>query len=181
MRELLALPGDPTALKTWLLANYSGHSTESASDPMPADVWLFQVARTLLMGLPVKPAVRAATYRMLSTLKSIKVIASVTAPDGRTGTAITMTTNTKGGGVLQDRLIVQPLTGRAVAQETVVVKPDTAKGFGSTASFRPGTVMNYTTYRYAGWTNATPARRPFGIKRRTMAARSQSSASLGRS
>jgi hypothetical protein len=54
-------------------------------------------------------------------------------------------------GTTQTRPVVQPGTGRALAEEDVVIKPR-----GTTAGFAPGTVLDYTAYKYAGWTNAKP-------------------------
>ena len=54
-------------------------------------------------------------------------------------------------GVIQTRLIVDPGTGRALAEEDVVTRPG-----GTTAGFAAGTVIDYTAYKAARWTNAAP-------------------------
>jgi hypothetical protein len=90
---------------------------------------------------------------MLAGLKAITVIPHVTDPYGRAGTAVALTTRLGGGGVMQTRLIVDPGTGRALAEEDVVTRPG-----GTTAGFAPGTVIDYTAYKAAGWTNAAPTR-----------------------
>jgi hypothetical protein len=146
MSELLALPTDAGRLKKYLLSMYEGHGTESTSTPMSADVWLFTVSSGLVMGMPAKPAVRAAAYRMLAGLDSVKVIGSVKDPDGRVGTAVAIM-----DGSSQRRLIIDRETGRALAEESVVVKPT-----GFTEGFAPGTVFAYTVYQENGWTDAEP-------------------------
>jgi len=62
---------------------------------MSADAWLFQVARSLVMDMPTRPAVRVAAYRMLAGLMPIRAIPHVTDPYGRPGTAIALTSGTQ--------------------------------------------------------------------------------------
>jgi hypothetical protein len=146
MKDLIGLPTDPARLKAYLLSMYKGHGTESTSQPMSADVWLFTVSSGLVMGMPTKPAVRAAAYRMLSKLDGVTVIGTVKDPDGRTGTAVAIN---EGG--TQHRLIVDRASGRALASEEVVVKPT-----GTTEGFAPGSVFASSVYQADGWTNDKP-------------------------
>ncbi len=87
MKDLRSLPSDPKRLKAELLRWYKGHGTES-NDPMSSDEWLYQVARGLVMDMPVKPEVRAAGFRMLAALPAVKSVGKVQDPQGRTGNAI---------------------------------------------------------------------------------------------
>ncbi|MEV0229933.1 CU044_5270 family protein [Nonomuraea sp. NPDC050786] len=150
MKDLRGLPSDPGKLKRWLRASYGGHDTESSSVPMSEETWLFKVSMGLIMDMPVTPEVRGAAFRMLAELDGVKVIENVTDAEGRPGTAVSIKERTK-DGVTENRLIFDEATGRALANENVLVKPS-----GLQAGFEPGTVWNSTTLIEAGWTDAKP-------------------------
>jgi hypothetical protein len=159
MKDLRALPSDPGRLKAWLLRSYGGHSTESSSDPMSSDNWLFTVSAGLITDMPVTPQVRGAAFRMLAGLRTVDVIEDVTDAEGRQGTAVAIkerikvkVTDKKYSGVLESRLIFDKATGRALANESVVVEPG-----GFQAGLAPGTVWNSTAVLEAGWTDTKPA------------------------
>ncbi|MEV1169645.1 CU044_5270 family protein [Nonomuraea sp. NPDC049784] len=151
MKDLLGLPSDPGKLKRWLRASYEGHDTESSSVPMSEEAWLFRVSMGLIMDMPVTPEVRGAAFRMLAELDGVKVIENVTDAEGRRGTAVAIKERTQGDGVSENRLIFDEATGRALANENVVVKPG-----GFQAGFEPGTVWNSNALIEAGWTDAKP-------------------------
>ncbi|MEU4224742.1 CU044_5270 family protein [Nonomuraea sp. NPDC026600] len=152
MKDLRGLPSDPAKLKAWLLRSYEGHGTESSSDPMPANIWLFTVSVGLITDMPVTPQVRGAAFRMLADLDTVDVIENVTDAEGRQGTAVAIEERIKGSGVLENRLIFDQATGRGLANENVVVKPG---GFQS--DFEPGTVWNSQAVLEAGWTDSKPS------------------------
>ncbi|ACY95844.1 hypothetical protein Tcur_0239 [Thermomonospora curvata DSM 43183] len=77
MKNLRALPADPARLKAELLKWYRGHGTEAAGDPMSADVRLFTVTQGLILDMPITPKVRAAAFRMLAGLDSVKAAGPV--------------------------------------------------------------------------------------------------------
>lgn len=151
MKDLRGLPSDPDELKKWLLRSYEGHDTESSSTPMASDVWLFKVSAGLITDMPVTPQVRGAAFRMLAELDTVEVIANVTDAEGRQGTAVSIEERLKGGGVLGNRLVFDESTGRALANENVVVKPG-----GLQAGFEPGTVFNSIAVLETGWTDEKP-------------------------
>ncbi|MCO5968839.1 CU044_5270 family protein [Actinoallomurus soli] len=151
MKDLRALPADPRRLKASLKRWYQGHGTESSSETMSSDLWLYTVARGLIMDMPVTPKVRGAAFRMLADLPSVTAAGRVQDAQGRTGTAIAITERTKVGGTYQHRLIIDTTAGRALGEELVVVKPG-----GSTAGFAPGAVWNSTTVVRQGWTDSAP-------------------------
>lgn len=158
MNDLLSLPGDPAALKRWLLNSYAGHSTEAEGDPMGEDLWLFTVARGLITSMPVKAKVRAAAFRMLADLKTIKVVDGVTDANGRTATAVTINQKTKMRatdkaytGESEERLIFNKTTGQALQDDNVVVKPG-----GYQAGMAPGSIWHVQTVDEYGWTDANP-------------------------
>ncbi|MGS2645428.1 CU044_5270 family protein [Streptosporangium sp. LJ11] len=158
MKDLRGLPDDPDDLKAWLLRSYTGSGTES-DDPMSSDAWLFAVSIGLITDMPVTSQVRGAAFRMLADLKTIKVSRGVTDAEGRTGSAVAIEVRVRAkadakgaGGVLLDRLIFDETTGRALARESVVVRPG-----GPQAGFEPGTVWHSQTVLEAGWTDEKPA------------------------
>ncbi|MGW0485522.1 CU044_5270 family protein [Nonomuraea sp. NPDC003214] len=150
MKELRALPSDPGRLKAWLLRSYKGHDTESESVPMASDPWLYRVSTGLILDMPVTPEVRAAAFRMLADLDSVKVVENVTDAEGRQGAAVAVEEKVK-DGVMETRLIFDQETGRGLASESVVVKPGDAH-----AGHEPGTVVSTTTVLEAGWADSRP-------------------------
>ncbi|MFD0684160.1 CU044_5270 family protein [Actinomadura fibrosa] len=124
MKDLRALPSDPAKLKAALLRWYGGHDTESTSVAMGSDQWLFQVARGLVTTMPVRPEVRAGAFRMLAGLDSVRGIGRIRDAQGRAGDAIAVNEKTR-VGVLRHQLIIDPSTGDALADETVLAKPIT--------------------------------------------------------
>ncbi|MEV0622810.1 CU044_5270 family protein [Nonomuraea sp. NPDC050404] len=151
MKDLRGLPGDPAKLKKWLMASYAGHGTESTSEEMSGDVWLFKVSLGLIMDMPVTPEVRGAAFRMLAELDSVKITENVADAEGREGTAVSVEESYPRGGVSENRLILDERTGRGLANEFVVVKPG-----GLQADFEPGAVWNSTALIEAGWTDEKP-------------------------
>ncbi|MDL4773198.1 MULTISPECIES: CU044_5270 family protein [Thermomonosporaceae] len=151
MKQLRALPTDPARLKAELLRWYSGHDTESSSVPMKSDAWLVVVAGSLVNGsLPVTPGVRAGAFRMLAGLGSVRAIGKVRDAQGRSGTAIATTERTP-NGVLEQRLIIDPATGNALAHETIVVKPA-----GVYAHLPAGALLGSAATIANDWTDSMP-------------------------
>ncbi|NYD47849.1 hypothetical protein BJY14_003832 [Actinomadura luteofluorescens] len=148
MKDLRALPSDPKRLKAELLRWYKGHDTES-NRPMASDRWLYTVARGLVMDMPVKPAVRAAAFRMLAGLPAVRSLGKVTDPQGRTGNAIALDDKTP-QGVIRDEMIIDLASGNALAGLNVMVAP--AAG----ASVPAGRTMNSTALVGAEWTDTKP-------------------------
>ncbi|POM26527.1 hypothetical protein BTM25_09280 [Actinomadura rubteroloni] len=149
--DLLALPGDPAKLRASLLRWYDGHGTESSSTKMASDTWLFTVATSLVNGvMPVTPQVRAAAYRMLSALPSVRSLGAVRDPAGRSGVAIAFDERTP-NGVLEHRLVIDAKTGNALAEVLVIRKPG-----GVNAVLPAGTTLSATTVLTSAWTDASP-------------------------
>ncbi|GAB3828097.1 CU044_5270 family protein [Dactylosporangium cerinum] len=133
--DLAGLPSEPGALKSWLTARLPQH----------ADDDLFYAGRDLVAELPVSAAVRAAAYRMLADLQGVDFLGVVQDRQGRSGMAVAFTRRGDGGWG-QQRLIVDPGTGRALAQESWFL--------GSAATpAGPGTLMSWTVYVRAGFTD----------------------------
>ncbi|WP_019633498.1 CU044_5270 family protein [Actinomadura atramentaria] len=153
VKQLQALPGDPAALRKSLLAWYDGHDTESASVRQSSDQWLFRVASALVDGtMPVMPKVRAAAYRMLSKLTTVRSLGEVTDPQGRRGVGIALPEpGDAKAGTVENRLIIDPETGDALATETVLLKPG-----GANDALPAGAVIASSAAITTEWTNTDP-------------------------
>ncbi|MFB4300216.1 CU044_5270 family protein [Actinomadura sp. NTSP31] len=149
IKQLQGLPADPARLKKELLRWYGGHDTESSSVPMAADAWLFRVAGSLVTELPVTPKVRAGAFRMLAGLKTVRSVGKVTDVKGRSGNAIGMEEKEL-SGVVRHLLVIDPGSGKALAEERVLVTP-------SAKEPRPaGTVLGSTAVIAMEWTDSAP-------------------------
>jgi hypothetical protein len=151
MKDLRGLPTDPAPLKAWLLKSYAGHGTESTSEKMSSDLWLFTVAGGLITDMPVTPQVRAAAFRMLAALKSVKAVGPLKDAQGRVGTAVTIVEKTKGNGVLERRLLIDEVGGRALGEEIVVVKPA-----GVNANLPAGSLLSSSVVVADEWVGSPP-------------------------
>ncbi|GAA2109638.1 CU044_5270 family protein [Actinomadura alba] len=151
MKDLRGLPTDPARLKAWLLRSYAGHGTESTSDKMSSDQWLFVVAGGLIIDMPVTPQVRAAAFRMLAALKSVKAVGPVKDSQGRAGTAVTIVERTKGNGVLEHRLLIDEVGGRALGKDIVIREPA-----GANANLPAGSLMTSSVVVADEWVDSPP-------------------------
>ncbi|GGM55567.1 hypothetical protein GCM10011608_45560 [Micromonospora sonchi] len=113
-RELAALPASPAKLKDKLLTWYADTGAAEGRDR-----FLFHSGAALVLDLPVSPQVRAAAYRMLAAMPGVTSLGRVTDQLGRPGVAVAVT-HQGDFGAAQTRLIVDPATGQALAQETWV-------------------------------------------------------------
>ncbi|MEU8269095.1 CU044_5270 family protein [Sphaerisporangium sp. NPDC049002] len=147
--DLQALPTTAKALKQRLLEGYAGHGTES-DDPQDADSWLYQVTSGLLRDMPVKPAVRAAAYKVLAGLGGVRSLGEVTDTLGRTGQGIARPENWSGGR-FERQLIIDPETGILLTDQIVAVRAT-----GGYAWAKPGTPIWWEATREAAWTDKAP-------------------------
>jgi hypothetical protein len=131
---LAALPTRPDQLRATLLSWYTAGGQ---FDGDPAE-FLFYGASALVLNLPVSPAVRGAAYRMLAGVPGITTLGRVTDPTGRSGIAVAITHRGDGGAVGQTRLVIDPATGAALAQER----------------WSDGIRVSYTALLSAGWSDA---------------------------
>ncbi|MFG2053730.1 CU044_5270 family protein [Micromonospora sp. NPDC048930] len=131
--ELAALPTDPAALRAALLSRYEGGESNTE--------YLYWSGNQLVLQLPASPQVRAAAYRMLAGLDGVTELGPVTDPHGRPGMAVAYTRRGD-GGLGQTRLIVDPRTGMALAEESW--DADT------------GRLLGYQAVVDASWTDTQP-------------------------
>jgi hypothetical protein len=173
--RLRQIPADPGKLRTWLLAlpgspaqrkPNAGRLPSAFPSGLPRpwapppgtraalDEWLFVQGSSLILYSPVTPKVRAAAFRMLATLPDVKLAGTVRDAYGREGTAVAMDEIDPLGQPIhvQQRLVIAPASGRALASEEVVLGPN-ANFPGLPAGF----VGRTTTVRTAGWTDKAPS------------------------
>lgn len=140
---LNALPADAQGLRERLLTLHQ--------DAAGADLWLFTVSRELLDGsLPVRPEVRAATYRMLAELDGVEPLGSVQDARGRQGTGVALEEPGDERGLVRHVLIIDEGTGRLLEARDVLLEPSPAY-----ARVPAGTVYDSTVYEHE-WTDGRP-------------------------
>ncbi|MEV4252198.1 CU044_5270 family protein [Spirillospora sp. NPDC049652] len=164
VKQIRALPADPKALKAELLRWYAGPGKKAEAEAVRGgeaakpdlDAWLFDIGLRLVADQPVGPKVRAAAFRMLAGIPGVASLGKVTADGGQRGVAVGLVRPGGNASVdMQTRLIVDPSMGRALATQTVLVKPSRFY-----PGFPAGSVLNSTVHVGAGWTASVP-RLPF--------------------
>lgn len=140
-----SLPADPAQLRAAILAHaselvFAGDAQHQTAQQFRNQALLFAGVRLMSDGAP--PAVRAAAYQMLAGIPGIQMKPGTPDPEARTGTAVWLdepaTWDREVG-------IIDPATASLLAYEDVAA--------ATVAGFAPGTVLDYTTFVSAGWTN----------------------------
>ncbi|TDC95683.1 CU044_5270 family protein [Actinomadura sp. 7K507] len=149
VEDLRSLPSDTEGLKAQLMRWRESIRIESLGRPLGIDEWLYQVGRGLVMFMPVRPEVRAAGFRMLAALPSVKSIGEAEDPRGRKGNAIAVDERTP-SGVIRHQLIIDPSTGTGLASENIMLKP--AAGVELPAGWK----LDSTAMVGAEWTDSPP-------------------------
>ncbi|WP_027343599.1 CU044_5270 family protein [Hamadaea tsunoensis] len=109
---IAALPTQPDQLKAKLLA-WEGERLEGDQAQ-----YLFYAAAALVLDLPATPEVRSAAYRMLAGVPGITNLGIVTDATGRSGLGVAIRHRGDFGSAGETRLIIDPATGVALAQES---------------------------------------------------------------
>jgi hypothetical protein len=142
----LWLPANPAKLRAVFLAH-----------PQPGAKGQNNVivagALTVMNGDSIRPAVRAAAFRVLANVPGVRMQPGVTDPEGQTGTAIWQ--DSWIGAYLRYEttfVIIDPQTGNVLGSETVAQTP--------VMGARPGTVLYYSAITNARWTNQLPPHTP---------------------
>jgi len=119
--QIRALPTDPDELKAYLIKLDDAAGRDGTWTPDQIAKWrvemLFTQSWTLLSQLPVSPAVRAATYRMLAGLPGLTVTEKVRDAKGRTGAGISYAYRNADGSSVETRLVIDPDSGSLLARE----------------------------------------------------------------
>jgi hypothetical protein len=152
LAEVAALPTDPAALQAWLEREIlAGQRRDGRGMDRPMSAELFDQGMQIASHLPVSPALRSATFRMLAGLPGVRAVGQVRDPLGRTGYAVALPEKSGGAGTEQ-RLILDLRTGATLAWEVVVTTAYPADPH----SARVGQVLTYEVTVGSGWTNARP-------------------------
>ncbi|WP_131735803.1 hypothetical protein [Actinomadura roseirufa] len=138
------LPTDPAELRAWLLNHATRTDHKRLRDP---DLFLFQSASFLLVDAPVSDKVRIATYRLLASLKNVR-LGTATDARGRSGKAISMRETSSASGTVDWQLLIDPRNGRLTASQQILVAPGRLNA-GLPASVR----WYYEVIETAEWTN----------------------------
>jgi hypothetical protein len=133
--QLDALPTDAAGLRAALLHRYRGGGGDMPTD---RNEWLFLVAGSVLMDLPVSGAVRGAAYQVLAGLPNVRALGAVQDPRGRAGQAVATTQRQGDQGTFEVRLVFDPKTGAPLAREYRAVAPA-----GRSAWLKPGQLSSY--------------------------------------
>ncbi|GIE61259.1 hypothetical protein Aoc01nite_66610 [Actinoplanes octamycinicus] len=148
VRDLEKLPTDPAALRTALLKYFDGGGGDMPSD---RDQWLLAVASSLFTGIPVSGPVRAAAFRLIATLPGVRSLGVVADQRGRQGQGFAFTQGAAATGTIERRFVIDLRTGRALGDETRVLRPA-----GTTARLAPGSLLAYTVVLEQRITSDTP-------------------------
>ncbi|WP_229072010.1 CU044_5270 family protein [Actinoplanes sp. DH11] len=146
--DLEKLPADPAALRSALLKHFDGGGGDLPTD---REQWLLSVATGLITDIPVSGPVRAAAFRLIAGLPGVRLLGTVTDQRGRQGDGFAFTAATPAGGSIERRFIIDTATGRALGEESHVLRPA-----GATARLKPGTLLGYTLVLAQQTTDQTP-------------------------
>jgi hypothetical protein len=122
------LPSDPTALKAWIAAHVAKSMRTNTGKLIPQSSFIQGGLIELLSTSPAPPAVRAAAYRVLAEMPSVKNLGPV---DGGQGLLISDAVETF-------RLVIDPATSRVLS-----------------CTYKPGEGANFDV-EAAEWTNQLP-------------------------
>ena len=142
----LWLPANPAKLRTVFLA-HPQPGAKGRNNVIAAG------ALTVMNGDSVRPAVRAAAFRVLATVPGVRMRPGVTDPEGQTGTAIWQ--DSWIGAYLHYETtfdIIDPQTGNVLGSETVAQTP--------VMGAPPGTMLFYSATTSARWTSQLPPPTP---------------------
>ncbi|MGW3568371.1 CU044_5270 family protein [Streptomyces sp. NPDC000941] len=143
--DLRKLPGDSGKLKKALAELYE---EDRGSEISGRTEWMWHQAAGLI-GLPVKPEVRAAAYRVIADLPGIRSLGEVTDPLGRKGVGFALpATERPDYGTARSELIVNPATGALLSEQQVLTKPNAQ---AAEAGLTAGTVVNHTATVTSKW------------------------------
>ncbi|MEU0814587.1 CU044_5270 family protein [Streptomyces mirabilis] len=146
-QDLRELPSNSGELRRQLEKLYAEDSSDAETGAGRTAYVLRQAADLITM--PVKPAVRAAAYRVIADLPGVRGLGRVTDPLGREGVGVAFpgTARTPLGSV-QQRLVVDPSTGAMLCEQSVLVEPSAR---AREAGLDAGTTVNYEATTRMSW------------------------------
>ncbi|MGW2458075.1 CU044_5270 family protein [Streptomyces sp. NPDC001761] len=126
-KELRALPATDGALRHYLEKLYAQDDSADHSAP-GRSTWMLRQAGNLVT-MPVKPAVRAAAYRLMAGLPGVRVLGHVTDALGREGVGVEPPDTYRTPlGTTRQRLVFDPATGSMLSDEYLLVEPSARAG-----------------------------------------------------
>jgi hypothetical protein len=146
-QDLRELPSSSAELRRRLERMYGADISDGDTGDSRTAYVLGQAANLITM--PVKPAVRAAAYRVIAGLPGVRGLGRVTDPLGREGVGVAFpgTVRTPLGSV-QQRLVVDPSTGAMLSEQEVLVEPSAR---AREAGLDAGTTLNYAATTRMSW------------------------------
>ncbi|MGV9349943.1 CU044_5270 family protein [Streptomyces spiralis] len=146
-KDLQALPPTSAGLRRHLEELYvQDNGADGGASGRSA--WMLRQAGNLVT-MPVKPAVRAAAYRVMAGLPGVRVVGHVTDPLGREGVGVEFPgTYRTALGTTQQRLVIDASTGDMLSDEILLVDPS-AKA--EATGLKAGTVVTYRATSRMGW------------------------------
>ncbi|MET9879433.1 CU044_5270 family protein [Actinacidiphila glaucinigra] len=150
-KDLRALPSTSVELRRYLERLYA-RDTGADTGTSDRSAWMLRQAGNLVT-MPVKPAVRAAAYRVMADLPGVRVTGRVTDPLGREGVGVDFPVSYPGPlGTVRERLIVDPSTGAMLSDVLVLVEPsaraeEAGLGAGTTVHYNATTRMIWSEHQ----------------------------------
>ncbi|KUN18803.1 hypothetical protein AQJ23_39425 [Streptomyces antibioticus] len=148
-QDLQALPSTSAGLRRHLEELYArDNGTEGGTSGR--STWILRQAGNLVT-MPVKPAVRAAAYRVMAGLPRVRVLGHVTDPLGREGVGVEFPETYRTPlGTTRQRLVVDASTGDMLSDELLLVTPSAR---AEATGLKAGTVVTYQATRRMGWSD----------------------------
>ncbi|MDX3070497.1 CU044_5270 family protein, partial [Streptomyces sp. ND04-05B] len=147
-QDLLELPSDTAELRRELERR---HGQDEGAEITDRTAYVLRQTADLIT-MPVKPAVRAAAYRVMAEQPGVRGLGRVTDPLGRKGVGIAFPgTYATSLGSVEQRVVVDPSTGGLLAELLVLVEPSAR---AREAGLDAGTTVNYTATTRTGWSDS---------------------------
>ncbi|MET7695599.1 CU044_5270 family protein [Streptomyces sp. NPDC005483] len=145
--DLQKLPSTSKELRRYLEGLYA---RETSADNAGAGRSAFVLRQAgNLATMPVKPAVRAAAYRVMAELPGVRVVRHVTDPLGREGVGVEFpNTYRTAAGTTRQRLVIDPATGAMLCDQDLLVEPSAG---ADKAGLKAGTTLNYRATTRMSW------------------------------
>ncbi|MFJ2397235.1 CU044_5270 family protein [Streptomyces sp. NPDC087843] len=145
-QDLGQLPSQSGELRHYLERLYAPDSGAETGSGRAA--WVLRQTANLIT-MPVKPAVRAAAYRVMADLPGVKVLGRVSDPLGREGVGVVFPgTDRTPLGITQQRLVVDPATGAMLSEQQVLVEPSAR---AREAGLKEGATLYYQATTRMSW------------------------------
>jgi hypothetical protein len=148
------LSAGPATLKAQLSAGLPGPDSAVMKMEEHSTGWSYRMIRngmlfyaaTGVMGDPVRPAVRAAAYRVLASVPGVQVKPGIRDITRQVGTAVWLS---HPGDRAVDYELIDPANGYLLGDESITVTP--------LLGLPPGSVLTYNERVSSGWTNTLPS------------------------